>query len=47
MEERLVSILNEMAKYLNMAQMKKLQEVLLNHLSEEALQRENMNYTLK
>ena len=30
MEEKLVAILNEMAEYLNIAQMKKLQEVLLN-----------------
>ena len=42
MEEKLVSILNEMAEYLSVAQMKKLQEVLLNHLSEEAPQRENI-----
>lgn len=40
MEEKLVSILNEMAEYLSVAQMKKLQEVLLNHLSEEAPQKE-------
>lgn len=32
MEEKLVSILNEMAEYLNVAQMKKLQEVLLKNL---------------
>ena len=42
MEEKLVSILNEMAEYLSVAQMKKLQEVLLNHLSEEAPQRGNI-----
>ena len=40
MEEKLVSILNEMAEYLSVAQMKKLQEVLLNHLSEEAPRKE-------
>ena len=34
MEEKLVRILNEMAEYLNIAQMKKLQEVLLKNLSE-------------
>lgn len=34
MEERLVNILNEMAEYLSIAQMKKLQEVLLKNLSE-------------
>ena len=42
MEEKLVSILNEMAEYLSVAQMKKLQEVLLNHLSEDIPQRENI-----
>ena len=42
MEEKLVRILNEMAEYLSVAQMKKLQEVLLNHLSEKAPQRENI-----
>lgn len=34
MEEKLVKILNEMAEFLNIAQMKKLQEVLLKHLAE-------------
>ncbi len=33
MEERLVNILNEMAEFLNVSQMKKLQEVLLKNLS--------------
>ena len=42
MEEKLVRILNEMAEYLSVAQMKKLQEVLLNHLSEQAPQKENI-----
>ncbi len=42
MEERLVIILNEMSEYLNIAQMKKLQEVLLEHLSEAAPQRETI-----
>ena len=32
MDEKLVNIINEMAEYLNIAQMKKLQEVLLKHL---------------
>ena len=32
MDEKLVNIINEMAEYLNIAQMKKLQEVLLRHL---------------
>jgi len=34
MEEKLVTILNEMAEYLNISQMKKLQEVLVKTLSE-------------
>ena len=42
MEEKLVRILNEMAEYLSVAQMKKLQEVLLQHLSEEAPHKENI-----
>lgn len=37
MEEKLVNILNEMAEVLSIAQMKKLQEVLLRNLSEAAL----------
>lgn len=39
MDEKLVSILNEMADYLNIAQMKKLQEVLLKNLSDETPQK--------
>ena len=39
MEEKLVCILNEMADFLSIAQMKKLQEVLLKNLSSEAPQR--------
>ena len=39
MEERLVNILNEMAEYLNVAQMKKLQEVLLKNLTPESTKR--------
>ena len=34
MEEKLVNILNEMAEYLSISQMKKLQEVLLKNISE-------------
>jgi integrase/recombinase XerD len=44
MEEKLVNILNEMAEYLSVSQMKKLQEVLLNNLvSEPAKQTEISN----
>ena len=39
MEEKLVTILNEMAEYLNIAQMKKLQKVLLKNLAENAPQK--------
>lgn len=35
MEEKIVKIVNEMAEYLNISQMKKLQEVLLKTLSEQ------------
>lgn len=35
MEEKLVKIINEMAEYLNVSQMKKLQEVLLSTFSEQ------------
>lgn len=42
MEEQLVRILNEMAEYLSIAQMKKLQEVLLKNLSQEEAAREEV-----
>mgnify|MGYP007059175525 CR=1 FL=1 len=38
MDEKLVCILNEMEDFLSIAQMKKLQEVLLKNLSSEAPQ---------
>ena len=40
MEEKLVNIMNEMAEYLNISQLKKLQEVLLKQLSDKAPQKE-------
>lgn len=43
MDEKLVSILNEIADYLNIAQMKKLQEVLLKNLSDETPQKEEIS----
>ena len=43
MEEQLVSILNEMADYLNISQMKKLQEVLLKNLCQEAARKEQIS----
>ena len=39
MEEKMVNILNEMMEYLSIAQMKKLQEVLLKNLSESEAQK--------
>lgn len=40
MEDKIVKIINEMAEYLNVAQMKKLQEVLLQTFSESEAQKE-------
>lgn len=34
MEEKIVNIINEMSEYLNIEQLKKLQEVMLKNLSE-------------
>ena len=42
MEEKLVNILNEMAEYLSVPQMKKLQEVLLENLSDTTARKENI-----
>ena len=42
MEEKLVIILNEMAEYLSIAQMKKLQEVLIENLSDTIVPKENI-----
>ena len=47
MDEKLVNIINEMAEYLNIAQMKKLQEVLLKHLMNSDVEKtsvSNMEY---
>ena len=47
MEEKIVNVLNEMAEYLNIGQMKKLQEVLFNAFSEKTLEKthlENSDY---
>ena len=43
MDEKLVIILNEMAEVLNISQMKKLQEVLLKNLSDNAVTKEDIN----
>ena len=42
MDEKLVKILNEMADYLNISQMKKLQETLLKHLAENEAKTEEI-----
>ena len=42
MEEKLVKILNEMAEYLSVPQMKKLQEVLIENLSDTTAPKENI-----
>lgn len=43
MEEKMVNILNEMGEYLSIAQMKKLQEVLLKNLSESEVQKSEIS----
>lgn len=45
MDEKLVVILNEMAEVLSIAQMKKLQEVLLKNLSDNAVSKEDIDNT--
>lgn len=45
MEEKLLNIMNEMAEYLNISQLKKLQEVLLKQLSENEAPKENISNT--
>ena len=47
MEEKIVDVLNQMAEFLNISQMKKLQEVLFSAFAEEKVERqklENMDY---
>lgn len=43
MEEKIVKIINEMAEYLNVSQMKKLQEILLKTFSEKELSKEEIS----
>ncbi len=43
MEEKFISIINEMAEVLNAAQLKKLQEVLLKNLSENEPEKQNIS----
>ena len=42
MEEKVVKIINEMAEYLNVSQMKKLQEVLLSTFAEQEAAKEEI-----
>lgn len=43
MQEKLVQIINEMADFLSVVQLKKLQEVLLNVLVEGEAQKQNIS----
>lgn len=43
MEEKIVNIINEMAEYLNVSQMKKLQEVLLKNFAEAEAKKEEVS----
>jgi len=43
MEEKIIKIINEMGEYLNVSQMKKLQEVLLKTFSEKEVIKENIS----
>lgn len=43
MEEKIVNIVNEMAEYLSVSQLKKLQEVLLGEFSEKELKKESIS----
>lgn len=43
MEEKFVNILNEMAEYLNVSQMKRLQEVLIRNFAEDKIQKETIS----
>ena len=38
MEEKIVTVLNEMAEYLSISQMKKLQEVILRNFAENEVE---------
>ena len=43
MDDKLVNILNEMAGYLSISQMKKLQEVLLKNLSDDKAKQKDIS----
>ena len=43
MEEKIVTVLNEMAEYLSISQMKKLQEVILRNFSENEAEKKRIS----
>lgn len=43
MEEKIVTVLNEMANYLDVSQMKKLQEVLVDAFSENKIEQKSID----
>lgn len=43
MEEKIINVINEMAESLNVSQLKKLQEVMLKHFSDNAPERNNIS----
>lgn len=45
MEEKIVSVLNQMAEFLNISQMKKLQEVLFNSFAVEKIEKQKLQNT--
>ena len=46
MEEKIVKVLNEMSAYLTIAQMKKLQEIMLDTFAENKIEKSNaVSYT--
>ena len=43
MEEKIVKVLNEMSAYLTIAQMKKLQEIMLDTFAENKIEKSNVS----
>ncbi len=43
MEEKIVTVLNEMAEYLSISQMKKLQEVILRNFNENEVEKKEIS----
>lgn len=42
MEEKIVAVLNEMAEYLSISQMKKLQEVIIRNFAENEVEKKDI-----